>query len=106
MNKEVLERIRQFTKERNWEQYHTGVNLAKSLIIEAAELLELYQWSEETEKTEALKEEIADVLVYAIMLADHYGFNVDQIILEKMEKNERKYPVSKAYGKSTKYNEL
>ncbi|HHZ11671.1 MAG TPA: nucleotide pyrophosphohydrolase [Acholeplasmataceae bacterium] len=106
MNKEVLERIRQFTKERNWEQYHTGVNLAKSLIIEAAELLELYQWSEETEKTEALKEEIADVLIYAIMLADHYGFNVDQIILEKMEKNERKYPVSKAYGKSTKYNEL
>jgi len=106
MNKEVLERIRQFTKERNWEQYHTGVNLAKSLIIEAAELLELYQWSEETEKTEALKEEIGDVLIYAIMLADHYGFNVDQIILEKMEKNERKYPVSKAYGKSTKYNEL
>lgn len=106
MKQEIIEKIRAFTEERNWKQFHSGENLAKSLIIEAAELLELYQWSSETTKTEALKEELADVFIYAIMIADQYGFDIEQIIREKLEKNERKYPVSKAYGKSNKYDEL
>ena len=106
MKQDILNKIREFTEARNWRQFHTGVNLAKSLVIEAAELLELYQWSEEASKQEALKEELADVFIYAIMLADRYGFDIEEIILEKMEKNERKYPVSKAYGKSNKYDEL
>jgi NTP pyrophosphatase (non-canonical NTP hydrolase) len=106
MNQEILKKIRQFTEERNWGQFHTGENLAKSLIIEAAELLELYQWDCETDKLQELKDELADVMIYGIMLADKYGFDIEQIILEKMKKNEEKYPVSKAYGKSNKYNEL
>jgi len=106
LKQEILKRIREFTEARNWQQFHSGVNLAKSLVIEASELLELYQWSEETDKLDALQEELADVLIYALMLADCYGFDIEKIILEKMEKNERKYPVSKAYGKSAKYDEL
>ncbi|HHX79774.1 MAG TPA: nucleotide pyrophosphohydrolase [Acholeplasmataceae bacterium] len=106
MNQKILNKIREFTKARNWEQFHTGENLAKSLIIEAAELLELYQWDNKTDKLQEMKEELADVMIYAIMLADKYGFDIEEIILAKIKKNEEKYPVSKAYGKSNKYNEL
>lgn len=106
MNKEVINRINKFTKDRNWEQFHTGVHLAKALIVEAAELLELYQWKDEVSDIERLKEELADVLVYSIMLSEKYGFDINDIIMSKMAKNEAKYPIEKAYGKSDKYNEL
>lgn len=106
MNKEVIMRINKFSKDRNWDQFHTGVHLAKALIIEAAELLELYQWKDEVSDIDKLKEELADVLIYSIRLVEKYGFDIDEIILDKMKKNEEKYPVSKAYGKSNKYNEL
>lgn len=106
MNKEVIMRINKFSKDRNWDQFHTGVHLAKALIIEAAELLELYQWKDEVSDIDKLKEELADVFIYSIRLVEKYGFDIDEIILDKMKKNEEKYPVSKAYGKSNKYNEL
>lgn len=104
--KEIHEKIKKFVSERDWNKFHTGENLAKSLIIEAAELLELYQWQEETINIEGLKEELADVMIYAIMIADHYRFDLKEIILNKIKINEEKYPVSKAYGKSDKYNQL
>lgn len=106
LTEETLEIIRNFTIERNWSQYHTGENLAKSLVLEASELLELYQWSSEVKDIERLKEELADVLVYAIDILDKYNLNINDIIQKKMEKNAKKYPVEKAYGKSDKYNEL
>ena len=106
MNKEIIDRINKFTKDRDWEQFHTGVHLAKALIIESAELLELYQWKDEVSDIDKLKEELADVMVYSIMLAEKYGFDIEEIIMNKMSKNETKYPVDKAYGKSDKYNDL
>jgi len=106
INNEVIKRIRKFTKDRNWEQFYTGENLAKSLVLEAAELLELYQWNKEVKDIERLKEELADVLIYSLMIADKYNLNIEEIIMSKMDKNEKKYPVEKAYGKSDKYNEL
>ena len=98
MNKKVMEKILDFRNERDWEQYHSGENLAKSLIIEAAELLELYQWGNEVENIERLKEELADVMIYALLLANRYKLDVEDIILKKIKKNAEKYPVKKAYG--------
>lgn len=106
MNKEIIARINKFTTDRDWDQFHTGVHLAKALIVEAAELLELYQWKDEVSDIEKLKEELADVLVYSIMISEKYGFDIEDIIMSKMAKNERKYPIEKSYGKSNKYNEL
>lgn len=104
--KKIIEQIRQFNHERDWEQFHSPANLAKSLVIEAGELLELYQWSDEVKSEQALKEELADVLSYALMLADHYHFDIEQIMSEKIKKNALKYPVSKAKGKANKYDDL
>ncbi len=101
-----MEKILDFRNERDWEQYHSGENLAKSLIIEAAELLELYQWGNEVENIERLKEELADVMIYALLLANRYKLDVEDIILKKIKKNAEKYPVKKAYGSAKKYNEL
>ena len=106
MNKDIIEKINKFTKDRNWEQYHSGVHIAKALIIEAAELLELYQWKDEVNDIERLKEELADVLIYSVRLAEHYQIDIDEIILNKLKKNAEKYPINKAFGKSNKYNEL
>lgn len=106
LNKELIDWIKKFNIDRDWDQFHSGVNLAKALIVESAELLELYQWKDETTDIEGLKEELADVFIYAIMLADTYELDVDQIIKQKLEKNEIKYPVSKSKGKSDKYNKL
>ena len=106
MNKKVMEKKLDFRNERDWEQYHSGENLAKSLIIEAAELLELYQWGNEVENIERLKEELADVMIYALLLANRYKLDVEDIILKKIKKNAEKYPVKKAYGSAKKYNEL
>ena len=106
MNKKVMEEIDKVNRERDWDQFHTGENLAKSIAIEAGELLELFQWGNEAKSLEALKEELADVLSYCYMLAEKYGFDVDEIVLDKYKKNEAKYPVSKAKGNSNKYNEF
>ena len=106
LTEETLKIIRDFTIDRNWSQYHSGENLAKSLVLEASELLELYQWSNEVKDIERLKEELADVFVYAIDILDKYNLNINDIIQKKMEKNAKKYPIDKAYGKSDKYNEL
>ena len=106
MNKQTIERIRKFTTDRNWEQFHTPSNLAKSICIEASELLECFQWNENEYNLENVKEELSDVLVYCQNLLDALGLDVDEIVNKKMDKNEAKYPVDKSYGSSKKYTEL
>lgn len=106
MNKETLERIRKFTTERDWEKFHTGANLAKGLAIEVSEVLELFLWQDEPTSLDDLKDELAYVLVYVAYLCDKYNLDMDEIVNNKMTKNEKKYPVEKCYGKSTKYNKL
>ncbi|MBR0086744.1 MAG: nucleotide pyrophosphohydrolase [Lachnospiraceae bacterium] len=106
MNKETLERIRKFTEDRDWDQYHSPANLAKSIAIEASELLECFQWSDEDYDLEHVKEELADVIVYCQDLLDKLGLDVDEIVNAKMTKNELKYPVEKARGSSAKYDKL
>ena len=103
---EVLNKILEFRKERNWEQFHTPENLAKSIAIEAAELLECFQWDAKNAKSEKVKEELADVILYCLYLAHHYNFDVKEILVEKIKRNAQKYPVEKAKGISTKYNKL
>lgn len=106
MKQETIERIRNFTKERDWDQFHSPSNLAKSICIEASELLECFQWSDEGYDLEHVKEELADVLIYCQDLLDKLGLDIDDIINSKMTKNELKYPLEKAKGTSTKYNKL
>ena len=103
MKQETIDRIRRFTTDRNWEQYHKPSNLAKSICIEAAELLECFQWSDTDYDLEHVKEELADVLVYCRNMLDCFGLDEDEIVNAKMTKNEAKYPVDKAYGKADKY---
>lgn len=94
-----MEKINQFRDERNWRPFHNEKDLALSLSLEASELLEIYQWktsSEGNQYREHLKEEIADVLIYAYMLADNLGFDIDEIIAEKLVKNAVKYPAPEA----------
>ena len=105
MKQETIDKIRKFVADRDWEQFHTPVNLAKSISIEAGELLECYQWSDEA-NIEHVKEELADVIVYCQNMLDCLGLDVDEIVLSKLEKNEAKYPVEKARGNSTKYDQL
>ena len=99
------QRIKKFNDERDWNQFHSPSNLAKSISIEAAELLECFQWSENAE-VEKVKEELADVMNYCLQMAQVLGFDIIEIINEKMDKTEKKYPIEKAKGKSTKYNKL
>lgn len=101
----LIEQLRAFVAEREWQQFHTSENLAKSISIEAAELLELYQWDSEVEEAR-LKEELADVLTYCLLLADRHNFDVTEIVLEKLEQTKAKYPVEKAKDKSLKYDRL
>lgn len=104
-----MEKINQFRDEREWRQFHNEKDLALSITLEAAELLELFQWktAEEGRKsTERLKEELADVLIYSYMLADNLDFDIDTIIEEKLVKNAQKYPVEKIKGSRKKYTEL
>jgi NTP pyrophosphatase (non-canonical NTP hydrolase) len=101
----LIEQLRAFVAEREWQQFHTSENLAKSISIEAAELLELYQWDSEVEEAR-LKEELADVLTYCLLLADRHNFDVTEMVLEKLEQTKAKYPVEKAKGKSLKYDRL
>jgi len=102
---EIIKTIRKFNHDRDWNQFHTPSNLAKSLVIEATELLELFQWQEEPKSVESLKEELADVFTYALMIADHYNFDLETIINDKIKKNAKKYPIEKAKGKADKYDE-
>ena len=106
MTKETIERIRKFTEDRDWDQFHSPSNLAKSIVIEAAELLECFQWSDEEYDLQHVKEELADVMVYCQNLLDKIGLDADEIINMKMTQNEAKYPVDKAKGKSDKYDQL
>ena len=102
---EVKEQIKQFNEERDWDQFHSPENLAKSISIEAGELLECFQWNNNYDKDEVC-EELADVVNYCILLADKLDVELEDIILAKLEKTRKKYPVDKAKGKSTKYNKL
>jgi len=104
--KELIERIVKFRDDRNWKQFHTPDNLAKSIVIEAGELLENYQWKNDSIDIDNIKDELADVLIYSILLCEHYDFDMKDIISNKLSKNETKYPVEKAFGKSDKYNKL
>ena len=106
MKQETIDRIRKFTEDRDWDQFHSPANLAKSIVIEAAELLECFQWSDEEYDLQHIKEELADVMVYSQNLLDKLGIDADDIVNMKMEQNEAKYPVEKAKGKADKYNQL
>ena len=106
MKQETIDRIRKFTEDRDWDQFHSPANLAKSIVIEAAELLECFQWNDEEYDLQHIKEELADVMVYSQNLLDKHGLDADEIVNMKMTQNEAKYPVEKAKGSSAKYNQL
>lgn len=106
MNQQTIDRIRKFTEDRDWDHFHTPENLAKSIVIEAAELLECFQWSDSDYDLQHVKEELADVLVYSRNLLDKLGLDEDEIVNMKMTQNEMKYPIDKAKGSSKKYNTL
>ena len=106
MKEKTIERIRKFTEDRDWDQFHSPANLAKSIVIEAAELLECFQWNETEYDLQHIKGELADVLVYSQNLLDKLELDADEIVNMKMEQNEAKYPVDKAKGNAVKYTEL
>lgn len=106
MRQETIDRIRKFTEDRDWDQFHSPANLAKSIVIEAAELLECFQWSDEGYDLQHIKEELADVMVYSQNLLDKLELDADEIVNMKMTMNEAKYPVVKAKGSSVKYDQL
>ena len=105
--KKIINHIVSFRDARDWRQFHNSKDLAAALNVEAGELLELFLWKE-AEKADKLKikEELADVFMYAFLLADQQGLNVEEIVMEKLKKNEAKYPVNKAKGTAKKYDEL
>ena len=105
MKQETIDRIRKFSADRNWDQFHTPANLAKSIAIEAGELLECYQWTDEAD-LEHVKQELADVIVYCRNMLDALSLDEDEIVNAKMDQNERKYPVDKACGSNRKYTEF
>lgn len=106
MNQETIERIRKFIDDRDWAKFHSPGNLAKSISIEANELLECFQWSDTEYDLQHVKEELADVIVYCQDMLDKLGLDVDEIVNMKMDQNEKKYPVEKAKGSAVKYTEL
>ncbi len=106
MKQETIERIRKFSDDRDWDQFHSPANLAKSIVIEAAELLECFQWSDDKYDLQHVREELADVLVYSQNLLDRLGLDADEIVNSKMTQNEEKYPVEKAKGSAAKYDQL
>ena len=103
---EVIEKIVKFREDRDWKQFQSLDNIAKSITIESAELLENFQWDRENYDIEHVKEELADVLIYSYWMAITMDVDVKNIMLKKIEKNEEKYPVDKCRGKSSKYTEL
>ena len=110
LREETIQRVLKFRDDRDWRQFHTPKDLAVSMSLEAAEVLELFQWSgtdlDCPHKRDKLREELADVLSYCILMADVCGFVLDEIMNEKISKNEAKYPVEKARGSAAKYTEL
>jgi NTP pyrophosphatase (non-canonical NTP hydrolase) len=105
--KELMREIRQFTEDRDWDQFHNGKDLALALSIEAAELNEAFLWKDAKDvKLEKVREELADVFNYAFLIADKYDLDVREIVMAKLAKNAEKYPVDKARGKSDKYTDL
>ena len=110
MNQNTVNMILKFRDDRDWKQFHNPKDLAISISLEAAELLEVFQWSGTdvvcADKKEKVAEELADVLVYCALMAEECGLDMDEIVQKKMEINNKKYPVEKAKGKSEKYNEL
>ena len=106
MRQDTIDRIRKFSEDRDWDQFHSPTNLAKSIAIEACELLECFQWSDTDYDIGHVSEELADVLVYCRDLLDKLGLDEDEIVNRKMEQNERKYPVEKAKGSAAKYDQL
>ena len=110
MKHETVDMILKFRDDRNWKQFHNPKDLAISISLEAAELLEVFQWSgadlECRDKLDKIKEELADVVNYAVLMADACGLDLDEIVREKVRRNEEKYPVEKAFGNKAKYTEL
>ena len=110
MTEETVNKILKFRDDRDWKQFHNPKDLAISISLESAELLEIFQWSGTDVNCEAKKdkiaEELADVAIYCILMADACGLNLDEIVQKKMDMNNGKYPVEKAKGKSEKYSEL
>lgn len=102
---ELIKRIKKFRDDRDWEQFHSPENLAKSIVIEAAELLENFQWNSDFDEKN-VKEELADVMNYCFLLADRLNIDIIENMHKKIDENEKKYPVLKAKGTSKKYTEL
>lgn len=102
---DLIKKIKEFNEERDWDQFHSPENLAKSISIEAGELLECFQWNSNYDIGE-VKSELADIINYSLLLADKLGVDPEQIVLDKMKITAKKYPVEKAKGVSTKYNKL
>ena len=103
----LLQLVKQFRDERDWEQFHNSKDLAVAINVEAGELLELFLWKNAGEENkEKVKAELADIFVYALLFADKYGFDIEAIVKEKMQSNAEKYPVDKAKGTAKKYTEL
>ena len=104
---ELRKEIVQFTKDRDWDQFHNGKDLALALSIEASELNEAFLWKDAKDvNIDKVKEELADIINYAILIADKYDLDIKHIVLDKLRRNAEKYPVDKAYGSAKKYNEL
>ena len=104
---ELRQSIVKFTQDRDWDQFHNGKDLALALSIEAAELNEAFLWKDASKvNVKKVKEELADIFNYAILIADKYDLDIKQIILDKIKRNAEKYPVDKAYGSAKKYDEL
>jgi len=106
----LIQELRKFRDARHWEQFHNSKDLALAISIEAAELNELFLWktTEESEKVDKnkIREELADILAFSLLLAGKHGFDVKEMVLEKIRKNDEKYPIDKAKGTAKKYNEL
>jgi len=112
--KKINQKIKSFVKARDWEQFHSPKNLSMALSVEASELVEIFQWSnsggldevKDSKKREKIKEEIADIFIYLIKISSKLDLDVNKIINEKIDRNEKKYPIEKSKGKSLKYTEL
>jgi NTP pyrophosphatase (non-canonical NTP hydrolase) len=106
-NEEIIKALLDFRNERDWEQFHNPKDLALAISIESAELLELFLWKNADDaNANKVKEELADIISYSFLLCEKYGFDIKEIVLEKIKANAEKYPVDKAKGSAKKYNEL
>jgi|ERR1044071_2421918 NTP pyrophosphatase (non-canonical NTP hydrolase) len=104
---EIIDKLIEFRNDRDWEQFHNPKDLAVAISAEAGELLEVFLWKKhEDADREKVKKELADIFSFALLLADKYGFDVKQIVMDKIEENGKKYPIEKAKGRSDKYTEL